>query len=374
MAKKKAEPTEESKEIKFQEEIDEDSVEKPGVYAKVDKDARVIIDKYKKHGIKVSTLIEDAIDLYDLYHSLPNEIRAVMDHYAPKEVEIEGLNPEYAKHFEVIKTGLKLLEKQEHIDSEVEEERDLWVRARAEMKMMLIGKTTFNQLIMAASEAPRSSQERPFKSNLALAIINWITGKAIKALDLEEILEAIKKMWVVANYFYIIEVQKEEEDSDKYLITFKHRQRLAYSNYWLGYFSELFTSDAFSFGCMVVDSEAFDEFFTLTIKRIYDKHDLEFDLNELNLEESINSIKELYVKAKLFTKIDYLKEKEGFRLTLKHSKSKRYSNYWLENFTRLFKSEGLTFMYLVEGETLEDTLSLTIKKGYKKEITKTDEI
>ena len=364
--KKPDQSSENEKEISEEKE-DKDAKVKP-IYVAPSQEIRDIIDKHIEMGKQTKRIIEDAIRMYDNYSKMDPKAQAILDKY----------EEEYGSKIAEIEDAMKLLEAQKDPAAlEVEKERDLWSRSRDEMKMMLIGKTTFNQLIRAAAEAPKKITDRSFKSNVALAIINWITSKSIKTLSLKDIIEAIKKMWVVANYFYIIEVKKEteeteeeeevEEKEEEYLITFKHRQLLDYSNYWLGYFTELFTSNAFSFGCMIVDSEAYDEFFTLTIKKIYDKHDLEIDFKELSLEDCVLSIKELYVKAKLFTKIDIKPENEGFLLTMKHNKNKHYSSFWLDTFMRLFSSDDFSFKCLISGEAFDETLSLTLKIGYDKE-------
>ena len=133
--------------------------------------------------------------------------------------------------------------------------------------MMLIGKTTFNQLL-AAAEAPKESMEKPMKRNIALDVIIWYAEKLIKNLSLEDIVQAIEKVWIMSNYFYIIDVK--QESADQYLMIFKHHQNKRYSNYWLGYFTELFNSEDLSFKC-IIEGEALDEILSLTLKKLHDK-------------------------------------------------------------------------------------------------------
>ena len=211
-------------------------------------------DNYEKQKITISTIIENAIDVYNNYHSLPSEIFAILEKY----------EPDYGSEIKEIEEAIKLLDQKKNIAKS--DDMDLWIKAREEMKMMLIGKTTFNQLI-AAAEAPKDSLEKPFKRNVALDLILWYTGKPIKTLSLEEILKTIQKMWVVANYFHLIDARKESED--QYHLIFKHRQNKRYSNYWLGYFTELFHSDDLAFKC-AVEGEAFDETLSLTVKKLHD--------------------------------------------------------------------------------------------------------
>ena len=52
------------------------------------------------------------------------------------------------------------------------------------MKMMLIGKTTFNQLI-AAVEAPEESLNKPWRKNVVIDLILWYNdAKPLKNLSI----------------------------------------------------------------------------------------------------------------------------------------------------------------------------------------------
>ena len=252
---------------------DEESGETSKLFAEVKKSTKEIIDRikkeltaeeekrskldedYEKQKITISTIIENAIDVYNNYHSLSPEIFAILEKY----------EPDYGSKIKEIEEAIKLLDQKKNIAKS--DDMDLWIKAREEMKMMLIGKTTFNQLI-AAAEAPKESLDKPFKRNIALDLILWYTGKPIKTLSLEEILNTIQKIWVVANYFHMIDIKKESED--QYHLIFKHRQNKRYSNYWLGYFKELLHAEDISIKC-AVEGEAFDETLSLTVKKLHDK-------------------------------------------------------------------------------------------------------
>ncbi|TFG21342.1 MAG: hypothetical protein EU529_13660 [Promethearchaeota archaeon] len=212
-------------------------------------------DNYEKEKITISTIIENAIDVYNSYHSLPPEIFAILEKY----------EPDYGSKMKEIEEAIRLLDQKKNIAKS--DDMDLWIKAREEMKMMLIGKTTFNQLI-AAAEEPKDSLHKPHKKNVALDLILWYTGKPIKTLSLEEILRTIQKIWVVANYFHMIDIKKESED--QYHLILKHRQNKRYSNYWLGYFTELLQAEDIPIKC-VVEGEAFDETLSLTVKKLHDK-------------------------------------------------------------------------------------------------------
>ncbi len=221
-----------------------ESKDKP-IYVKVDETTRNIIDKYKHLGTTISNLVKDAVEMYNEYNSMSPETKAVIDTYKEDNEML----------ITFLERAINYYGKQKNLD------RDLWVRTRDEMKMMLIGKTTFNQLI-AAAEAPKDAREKPYKKNIAFDLILWYTGKPLKNLTLKEIITTIQKIWVVANYFYKIDVHHEDDECH---ILFKHRQNKRYSRYWLGYFTELFHSDDLPYKC-VIEGQAFDETLSMTIK------------------------------------------------------------------------------------------------------------
>ncbi|MFX1375207.1 MAG: hypothetical protein ACFFA0_05290 [Promethearchaeota archaeon] len=228
-------------------EIKEAEPKDKPIYVKVSDETRGLIDKYKVQGTTISDLVRNAVKCYDDFNSISPEIHAIIDKY--KE------NGESDVAF--IERAIKYFGDQKSLD------RDLWVRARDEMKMMLIGKTTFNQLIHAA-EIPEESLNKPWRKNVAIDIILWYNeAKPLKSLSIEEIINTIQKMWVVANYFHTIDVVKESKD--EFHILFRHRQNKRYSSYWLGYFTELFTSEEIPFKCQV-EGQTFDESLSITVK------------------------------------------------------------------------------------------------------------
>jgi len=217
------------------------------IYVKVSDETRSLIDKYKEQGTTISDLVKNAVKYYDDFNSISPEISAIINKY--KDVD--------EKVISFIEHAIKYYGDQKDLD------RDLWVRARDEMKMMLIGKTTFNQLI-AAAEAPKESLEKPWHKNVALDLIVWYNeSRSLKSLTVDEIIATVQKMWVVANYFYKIDVVKEEEKS--YHLLFKHRQNKRYSSYWFGYFNELFTSGEMPFE-VDIDGQKFEESLSITLK------------------------------------------------------------------------------------------------------------
>ncbi|MFW9827275.1 MAG: hypothetical protein ACFFEY_06790 [Candidatus Thorarchaeota archaeon] len=222
------------------------------VYLKVSEETRNILDKYKEQGTTISDLVKNAVKCYDDFNSISPEVQGIIKKYK-KEDENE---------ISFVERAVKYYGEQKNLD------RDLWVRARDEMKMMLIGKTTFNQLIHAA-EIPEESLDKPWRKNVAIDLILWYNdSKPLKSLSIEEIIKTIQKMWVVANYFHTIDVKKENED--QFHLLFRHRQNKRYGTYWLGYFTELFTSEEMPFKCEV-EGQVFDESISMTLKVGYKK-------------------------------------------------------------------------------------------------------
>jgi hypothetical protein len=226
-----------------------ESKDKP-LYVKVSDETRNLIDKYKFQGTTISDLVKNAINCFDDFNNISPEINAIINKYKKDNESTMSF----------IESAVKYFGDQKNVD------RDLWVRARDEMKMCLIGKTTFNQLIHAA-EMPEDARKRAYKKNVAFDLILWHTEKPLKSLTIEEIINTIAKIWVVGNYFYAIDVHKE---NDEYHVLFKHRQNRRYSEYWLGYFTTLFQSEDLAFKCSV-EGMTFDESISMIVKVGYKK-------------------------------------------------------------------------------------------------------
>ncbi|MHA1292186.1 MAG: hypothetical protein ACTSQJ_05905 [Promethearchaeota archaeon] len=229
MAKKTDQLIEKDNEALKKGEDKEKDIKSESIYVKVSEEVRKIIDKYKEKGKTISSLIEDAIKLYD---ETP----------------------------------------------EISEDLDLWCRAR-DRGMMLIGKTTFNQLLAAAG-APRESLEKPQKKNNALDVILWYLGpgKKINTLTLKEVVLAIQKMWTVSNYFDRIDL--DEENGDLFHLTFIHSQNYNYSSYWYGYFEVLFNNlnenKDVPFHC-AFEGQVLEQTLTITIKELFEENKKEKD-------------------------------------------------------------------------------------------------
>ena len=222
------------------------------IYVKVSDETREIIDKHKELGTTISNLIRDAVKMYDAYSSMSPEAHAIIEKYKEKDDSVMSFLQKVIKHYGELKAT----------------DRDIWIRARDEMKMMLIGKTTFNQLIHAAAEN-KDALERPFKKNVAMELIMWYNNsRPVKSLSIEQIINTIQKIWVVANYFYTIDVT--QINPNEYHLLFRHRQNRRYSEYWLGYFTELFKSPEMPCQCEI-EGLTYDESISITIKAEFGK-------------------------------------------------------------------------------------------------------
>lgn len=236
------------------------NISKPSksVYVNVRNEIRNLIDTLKdQQNCKMNTIIEKAIELYSKYLSMDLKTHHI----------IEKLLPEFEDQFKLFEESVKFYYKKKR--KKKKSKLRWWCNARSDMQMMLIGKTDFNQLI-AAAEAPEDKLNRPIQKNEAFDLIIWYNKKQIKDLELEEILKSIKKVWVIANYFYKIDVAYV--NNDQFLLTFKHHQNKRYSNYWLKYFTEFFKSEDFPFK-ILIEGEFFEKTLIIKIKKGFEKNE-----------------------------------------------------------------------------------------------------
>jgi len=256
IGEKEEELVEKKEDISEDKEDKEDKI-KP-IYVAPSQEIRDILDEHIKEGKQTKRIVEDAIRMYDNYSKMDPKTQVILDRY----------EAEYGSKIAEIEEAMSLLEAQK--DSPDADTIDWWCKAR-DRGMMLIGKTTFNQLLAAAS-AKKDSIEKPQRTNNAMDIILWYLGpgKTIKNITLEEIIEAIQKMWTVSNYFDNIEYKKE---GDIFYLSLMHQQSLDYSNYWLGYFQILFemlhAHEDVPFRCYI-EGEPFEQTISITIKELYE--------------------------------------------------------------------------------------------------------
>ncbi|MHA2184531.1 MAG: hypothetical protein ACXAAI_05965 [Promethearchaeota archaeon] len=158
---------------------------------------------------------------------------------------------EFGSKSAVVDTALKALKQVK--EPRLADRRKIWCRARDELNMLLVGKTTFLSYI-------KGNVEEAFTKNIAVESIEWYLGKRIESMDLQEFLEGLKGMWQVANYFFNIELEKNKKGT--FQMRFNHDLTKDYSIFWAQYFEKLLVDN---WGCFV---EAFirNESFYLIIR------------------------------------------------------------------------------------------------------------
>ncbi|MBN1216729.1 MAG: hypothetical protein JXA99_14980 [Candidatus Lokiarchaeota archaeon] len=170
---------------------------------------------------------------------------------------IQKYEKEYGSRSAVVDEALKILKiYREPHNSEI---KDLWCRARDELNMVLVGKTTFLSYL-------KGNLQEVFKNNIALEVIEWYIGKRKEEMNLEEFLNGLIGMWQVANYFYNIELDKNKDGV--FQIKFKHDLTRDYSEYWSDYFKNLLEKN---WSCLVepfVRNESFYLIISENSKRI----------------------------------------------------------------------------------------------------------
>lgn len=135
----------------------------------------------------------------------------------------------------------------------LQDQRSIWCRAKDELKMLLVGKTTFLNYI-------KGEVDEAYTKNIAVEVIEWYLGKRIGEMTLHRFLEGLKGMWEVANYFYNIDLEKNKKGT--YQMRFNHDLTNDYSRFWAAYFEKLLIDN---WGCYV-ESFIRNESFYLIIK------------------------------------------------------------------------------------------------------------
>ena len=239
-------------------------------------------------GLKIYELIEKAIDFYDKFLSMDEKSKKIIAKY---ENQFDNV-------FEIFKESLRQLHEQKKPKKETD--LDWWCKSR-ELNMMLISNTTFQKFITIIEkfnlienyiEKEIVSNKEPSKENLMMKIndlreimeydlnhlkekdiayelIIWYTGKLMTELSVDEILEAIQKLWVIQNYFITIDIKKTS--ADQYLLTLKHGKNKRYSKYWLDYFKKLLCSKDFPYKILIEEEETLGETIFIKLKHAYKK-------------------------------------------------------------------------------------------------------
>jgi len=164
---------------------------------------------------------------------------------------LEKYMEEFGSKSAVVDNALKALKKFK--EPLMQDQRSIWCRAKDELKMLLVGKTTFLNYI-------KGEADEAYTKNIAVEVIEWYLGKRIGEMTLVEFLEGLKGMWQVANYFYHIDLEKNKKGT--FQMRFNHDLTHEYSQFWAGYFEKLLIDN---WGCFV-ESFIRNESFYLIIK------------------------------------------------------------------------------------------------------------
>ncbi|MFX1442846.1 MAG: hypothetical protein ACFFHV_05480 [Promethearchaeota archaeon] len=162
-----------------------------------------------------TTLSEHTKDLIDKYKDLTDK---------------DGKDVFQKKKSVVIERAIELLDN--YYNPKKNDKRTIWCRAREELNMVLVGKTTFLSYITGKIK-------KAYTNNIAIEVIEWYLGKRIEEVNLEEFLNGLKGMWEIANYFYKIELEKNKKGT--FQMRFNHDLTRNYSHFWAGYFETLLT-------------------------------------------------------------------------------------------------------------------------------------
>ncbi len=140
------------------------------------------IKKSKSKSTIHTTISEKTINILNKYLSIKDENDEIL----------------YNSKAEIIEHALDLLDK--HYNPELQNNLNLWKRFRNELDMVAVGKTTFMSYISG-------DYKRALKENIAVEVIEWYKRRNISELTLEEIIFALKDIWIAGNYFNKVEVE-----------------------------------------------------------------------------------------------------------------------------------------------------------------------
>ncbi|TFF95388.1 MAG: hypothetical protein EU544_02865 [Promethearchaeota archaeon] len=245
-------------------EGEQDSEEMKDLFTKVQKGTKDLIDEIKNElkdqsedqKVTLGTVIEEAIGFYSSFYKLPSELEEI----------VQKFEAEYGGKTELLKEALRIF------NIYKKKRLDLWLGASEDLHMMLIGRTTFRNLLFAGDTA-KKSLDKPQKENNAIDVILWHLKKPITQITLKEILQTIQEIWVLFNFFTRVEITEENEDT--YYVRFIHGEDERYSRYYLGYFEILFRylneSKDVPFKC-AVEGQAFGQTVSLTIRELFEKN------------------------------------------------------------------------------------------------------
>jgi len=163
-----------------------------------------------------------------IHTTLSQESNEILDKYA----NLKDKNDEkiFGNKSKVLEKALEILDKSYNPQNK-DDLQAIWDRARNELNMVLVGKKTYLAYLSG-------DYENALIENIAVDILEWYTRMSIEDMDLEEVLKAIKCVWLAANYFYKIEIETGSKGS--YQMSFYHDfHSIKYSEFWGSYFARL---------------------------------------------------------------------------------------------------------------------------------------
>jgi len=182
-----------------------------------------------------------------IHTTIPTHIKELIDKYS--EMEDRDGNKIFGKKSKVIERALQLLDN--YYNPKENDIEIIWCRAREELNMVLVGKTTFLSYISG-------NTKKAYKDNIAVEAVEWYNSKRIEEMDLDEFLMGLKGMWLVANYFRKIEIIKYDEGAIQ--MTFNHELTREYGKFWAGYFKSLLENN---WNCSVQKSIRNESFYLI---------------------------------------------------------------------------------------------------------------
>ena len=194
---------------------------------------------------------EQVSEKFHIHTTISKKTKDLLEKY--KDAQDESGKFLFGSKSRVIEQALELLEN--YYNPKENDVNTIWCRTRDELNMVLVGKTTFLSYI-------KGKKRDAYKNNIALEIIEWYLGKQVDKMSFEEFLKGLIGVWYMANYFYNIEFNKNDDGA--FQIRFNHDLNKEYSDYWAGYFELLLKSN---WSCEV-DSFIRNESFYLIIKEI----------------------------------------------------------------------------------------------------------
>jgi len=162
-----------------------------------------------------------------IHTTISEKANKLLEKYA--DLKDNNNNKIFGHKSKVIERALELLD--QYYYPEKSDLQSIWNRARNELNMVLVGKKTYLSYISG-------DYKKALTENIAIDVLEWYKNENIVDMSLDELLDAIKNVWLSANYFYKIDFEVGSKGT--YQMSFYHDfHSKRYSDFWGNYFSEL---------------------------------------------------------------------------------------------------------------------------------------